>query len=437
LPIFTFILLFLLPPIIYLQDLSDWTFQSWLFSKYITGEPLTHHILKQYPVPNSLVTVVMGGLATLLPIFLAEKIMVALTLLAWAALLYRLCRQRGELNISHAWIGFVLFALASNFWSGYLNFNIGALVWCFFLYRDYKKPLAPYQIVLFSVVLFFCHAIVYAVFFVYAFFVYVSGRYDWRRWLALVPSLLLCAAYLVGRYMVGGNNENIILIDPIEGAGPVKWLAYKVYTLLKLGPFQNYLLRDGQSFLENYTSFYWVAVALSALTLAILLLQLVRVQIAQWSASGRKKLFWLGMPLALLLPPELFGVVNPTERIIFLYLIYAFVDWALEHSADNRALESYSGNSPQRLLTGLALLFLCYNAVVLAAINLFDRRDNGFVVAVENPSAVLGTTRLPYFSHALFAHSEKLEKIKANDQQAAIFTSGLFMERRSERVDSH
>ena len=52
--------IFLTPDVIHLQDLSDWTYQGWLLSDYLRGLTTNGYQLKDYPVPNSMVTIILG-----------------------------------------------------------------------------------------------------------------------------------------------------------------------------------------------------------------------------------------------------------------------------------------------------------------------------------------------------------------------------------------
>ena len=137
-------------------------------------------------------------------------------------------------------------AFGPGFWNGYINFQFGLLFFALYIICARKNASS---ILLFSLLIYFSHASVFAGF---VCFVIVSEFFIQRRvrvFLALLPGLLLLLWYSVTKLSVGGGQN--------ESVGSIaQWAQYKLYTLAKQGPFHNFIQSDGESLLATSHGLY-------------------------------------------------------------------------------------------------------------------------------------------------------------------------------------
>ena len=203
--------------------------------------------------------------------------------------------------------------LNAAFWNGYANFQVGmVLLGVWFLLPDERRG-RPGPIMGFGMVLFFTHAMV---FFAFCALLGATALLDRRRILATAAGLLP-AALLTGWYIAtdagGGATET-------NGAGgAAAFLAYKLYTVAKLGPYHNFVFGEGGDIVTR-PALYWAGAAINlafAAGLAALLGLGLRAAIRSRRLAWAPLLAAAGLlALFAVLPDMVQNVVNPGERLM-------------------------------------------------------------------------------------------------------------------------
>lgn len=303
-----------LPP---LQDYMDWVFQGWVGAELLQGSPpvAAHYVPVSYPVPNAtsqgllaLLTLAVGPLP-------AAKVLAGCALAAFAAISWFLARRMEPHRAGVlAFVLFLSFGANSAFWDGYINYQISILVFVgLLLFRD---RLSLPSLALWTLVLFFSHAATFAAWVLLVGFEALANKERRARCLSLLPGLLLLGWYALERRTPVAD----------QGAGtPVstsllRHLAYKAYTLSKLGPFHNLVDFADQSLKDRAHAFYLAGVGLNLLFAGLLVAALLPGLRRLLRTRPRDPLLWTSGVLALLflvLPPKSFGVVNLGERLLY------------------------------------------------------------------------------------------------------------------------
>lgn len=330
--------LLVLQPYPILHDLPEWMYQGWLFRALLSGDAAVaaNFELVAYPVPNSISQVGMGLLNFVLPPVLAGKVWLGLYLIAASVLWLFICRrlQAGAGGIMHLLLT-VLITLGPGFWNGYINFQIGLLLFALYLFLTVTGRLQnSVWLFIFSLLIFFSHAAVFAVFVLVnlLFFIFSVRRRYGVDSAALLPSLLLLAWYAVNKL---SGAEGYVS----QAMGASKWVQYKAYTLAKQGPFHNFIQHDGKSSLESFDLLYqlgflvnFVVAVFFIAWFAGLCFALIRGQLPSLFRADNSRLLWpvtlcIGVVLLgfLLGGSNSFGVVNPGERLLIVGLLMALL----------------------------------------------------------------------------------------------------------------
>jgi|GEM_PF-4596633 len=322
---------------VYLLDLPMWVYEGAALRAKVLGEAAgaaALYPLKPYPVPNSASQVLLALLVGLLGAVGAGKA-VAVGVLAlglWAV--YRMCvRLHGPEGVVRALVLAATVIVSASYWNGYLNFQLGLAVLALYgavRARDglAARPSAPVTAA-FGVVLFFCHSVPFLAFALGA-GLEALGRRDARLVGALMPAALLSVAYVVGR--AGGEAG---VTEPFPDLATA--VAYKGYTVLKLGPFVHFLQPDGSGTLDGAPLAYAALAGGAALVVAVLGALLLR---GAWrlraearagdsageASEARARLAVVGLALGLALlalpiPPVWLSVVNLGERLLAVALL--------------------------------------------------------------------------------------------------------------------
>ena len=411
-------------PALWLVDLSAWVYQGALWNAEVADASSTPWSPVRHPVPNTLATLIPTLLLSVAgPVWVGKAIAIGLLVsgfgTAWSL-------ARAAPDASSTWArAAVLVAcvvVSSSFWNGYLGYQIG-VVGALGLGAAWLRRgrLAPGAVALGTVGLFFAHAIPFGAV-ALALGLDALRRRDGRTLLALAPSGLLTIGYLAARASLPGGG----FLDAEVSGGPVRWLAYKAYTVLKVGPFQHPDGLDGAGLLVDLPVVYWIAVGLSGVFVATLVIGLVHAT-TRMPAGGRRLAAWGAWALALLglaMPPFALNVVNPGERVAVL-AVAALV-----------ALVPLDG----RLLRALglaALAFLVDDAAALwaqrsglppetVAAHYADRaaREQGEPPAVV-PLADRPLDALPLLGHPVLLHSDLYEAARRRDWTRRSFDSGI------------
>lgn len=420
--------LVLILPALYLVDLPAWVYQGALFRAEIADAHATPWSLQTHPVPNTLATLLPALLLVLVGPIWAGKILATGLLIGGFAAAWALARAASRDDTSPTWARTAILiacaVVSSSFWNGYVGYQLGVVgamaLGAMWLRRG--RLSAPVVLVG-TVALFLAHAIPFAV---VALTIGADAlrRRDRRQLAALLPAAALTAWYVLARAArpAGGFEE-------AQGAGGVLgWVAYKVYTVLKVGPFQHPVGVDGSGMLATVPGLYWLAVGLSGLFMGGLVIALAH---GTWRMPpGPRRIggwiAWALAGVALVLPPFALNVVNPGERVLVLALV---------------ALVTLVPLNP-RLLRALglaALLFFLDDARALwtqrAGLSDAERvtfyadrvareqapDTHSFQETVQD-AAVSST---PLLGHPVLLHSDLYDAVRRRDWTRQAFDSGL------------
>jgi hypothetical protein len=404
----------------WMLDYPNWVYQGHVaHAKLFAAAALPQYGWKTYPVPNSLITVEIALLETVCAPLLAAKLCVALLLAAFAVFLpLATGRAAPGARYQLALIGLPFLAFSSSFWNGYLGYQTGVVLLLGFLALELRNPLSPWPTALSGVLIFFAHAIPFLAFAGYVLLRQWRTR-SFRRLLALAPSGALLAWYCLGQRMSAGRWEGAAPPPPIAHPSAIQLLEWKAYSAFKLGPFQNFILPDGRSFLEGHATAYYILLAGNVVFMGLLLWQGLRRLRGQppdvrWALG---LMGWILFAAYAPAPFSLFGTVNVGER----FLLMACIPFLL--CRPPRAWV-------RTLLLGIALAGLAHDGLFLwraRTMGIPDRLDRTTAVpgGGDYMQQALGHTRLKYFPHKVFVEADFYRRIETGELTAACYTSGI------------
>jgi len=318
----------------YLHDFAEWLYQGQIVKQSIV-EPMSvsGFTLARYPVPNSLVTMILAGMSFILAPLWAGKVFLISMLLAWYAVIRLFCNR----FIDPQWRGmvslflFVCNALAPFFWYGFVSYQTALLLitWFFAIYRpETKTPV----IALFGLAIFFAHAIVFLFF---GLFLAMRLLLRWSKSVVvgLLPATVCSLWFLIGRHFARVVPQRI----DADWDGLREALIYKAGYPAMLGPFKNFIRPDGSSLLENLGWIYWPGILVNFLVAALLGLLLLRVLWGYHRSNMSdhpeplplRKAWAISMALIMVFylfaPYHFFGLVNAGGRVLLPLILMAFM----------------------------------------------------------------------------------------------------------------
>ena len=414
---------FVAQPMPALQDFQEWVFQGFAMLEVLRHDPrfTSQFALASFPVPNMLSQLLLEGVSWIAGPFIAAKLLIS----AYCAGAVWICWRAARRFAAASPVALFILLLAvvgfnSCFWHGYINYQIALLLMLLYLElsegRSLKltesKRLDPATIFCFSILLYCCHASVFV-----AFLLLVLLR-EWNRtdrWMvlaALSPSVLLFVLYLM-RMHAHGQSHAVILPSLLSH------LAYKAYTLTKLGPFQNLVIADGAS-AKRWPLLYRAGVLLNLAFAACLAAALVAGAIAlrrRHALHSRLLIYWGALAtLFLLLPSDLAEVVNLGERFLVL-MVMSLLLTALPRRGQNA-------------LAGMCVLGFALTAAQIPAASLSGAAAPE---AFHQPPTATGRA---YAGDGLFAHrlyqndGRRIELQNRNSRlQPLLFDTGLLINR--------
>ncbi|TDG33046.1 hypothetical protein [Paracraurococcus ruber] len=321
----------LLSPYPPLQDFAEWAYQGALLARLASGQPVPGVELVGHPVPNSLTQAILGLLCLVLPPAVAARVFVLALLGAGLALCLALARrwQPGAAR-SLAVVLLVSVVCNATFWNGYLNYQLGLLLLAGWFLLPAPRRLQAGPIAAFGTAIFLSHAATFA-----AFAAVVGAEALLARRLRGAVMGLALPGLLGVWYVLAGDGGG----EPTSAMGGVaRFLAFKAYTVAKIGPYHNFVFAGGGDEVLRPAA-YWAGSAANltyaGLVLAALALGLWRGGVRRWplllAAAALLALF-------LLLPQNARGIVNPGERLMLpallvLLLAVPLPAWPLRLSA--------------------------------------------------------------------------------------------------------
>ena len=318
----------------YLHDFAEWLYQGQIVKQSLLDPAsVSGFELARYPVPNSLVTMILAAMSFILAPFWAGKVFLVSMLLAWYAVIKLFCNR----FIDPQWRGLVsLFLFACNalapfFWYGFVSYQTALLLvtWFFAIYRPETRS---WVIALFGLAIFFAHAIVFLVFGLFL-AVRLLIRWNWSVVTGLLPATACSLWFLVGRHYARVVPQRI----DADWNGLREAVTYKAGYPAMLGPFKNFMWPDGGSLLENLGWIYWPGFLVNFFVAALLGLLILRVLwgYGRGNLSGHpeplvlRKSWAASMVLImifyLLAPYHFFGLVNAGGRVLLPLILMAFM----------------------------------------------------------------------------------------------------------------
>ena len=416
-----FALAFAAQKTILLADYPDWVYQGVVaHARVFSPGEATRYALKNYPVPNSFVSAAVAGLLSIAPPLAASHLLLVAYLAAFAFVLSgAACAISPDDGHAKALFLFPAIALGMPFWWGSLNYQFALLFFTAYLYCDASRRLSPLRLAALSILVFFCHAIVFMVLVAHA---GLKGFLARRRVvvLALLPALGLALWYVVGRYVVARNMEQIHLTTDFAPT-VANLLFYQLHMLLKLGPFHNLLTPDGRSFLAPFPALFWALFGLHGLYLALAAFAIAHRLPAQWRSAafdGRyDTVFFLALGAAsLIVPLRLLGVADFGQRM----MILAFLGLCLRTPFTRAA---------SRAACAIALL-----AALPALVFLFRASANPPPPLPPAPANGASDALMDRLLDApIFARTAYYDSIRRRDFTRPIFPSGMLMDTRDSK----
>jgi hypothetical protein len=323
-----------------LQDLGEWVFQAAVMLRLLDPSSPLHSQFAwvHIPVPNMLCQLFLMGATWAAGPFWAAKLLVALYCGAAVWISGRAAKRFAPANPVPLFVLLLgIAAFNSCFWHGYMNFQIALLLILLYVELTAEGPPDVALVFGFSVILFCCHASMFAAF-VLIVLVREWERADrWKIYASLLPSVGLLGFYLRQRGHKTSTTEHT------HFGSLVTHVAYKAYTLLKLGPFHNFVIANGLS-AKRLPALYAGGIALNIVffvcLLAVVLLGIRRL-LREHQLSQRTLLLWgaLGL-LFLVLPSDLAEVVNLGERFLLLLIVLMLLAIARGEDPSQARLQS-------------------------------------------------------------------------------------------------
>lgn len=323
----------------YLHDFAEWLYQGQIVRQFLV-EPaaVSSFTLAGYPVPNSLVTMLLAGLSFVFPPVWAGKILLASMLLAWYVVIRLFCARFAEVpwRGAAALVLYASTALATFFWYGLVSYQLALLLFTWFV-AVYRLQTGAWVIAFFGLAIFFSHAIVFLVF---GLFLGVRLLHKWDKNVVagLLPATACSLWFLVGRHYEGFVPQRIDAV----WSGLLEAIVYKAGYPAMLGPFKNFVWPDGRSLLENLGWVYWPGFLVNFLVAAAFGLLVVRVTWNYFHANSAEstedtvlRRAWAVTMLLLMLfyllsPYHFFGLVNAGGRVLLPLILMAFMlGWKL------------------------------------------------------------------------------------------------------------
>ncbi len=373
-------------------------YQGHIAWSLVSGAPVFagSYELVTVPVPNAITHVAIAFLNTVVSPVLAGKIWLAVYLVL-ALIVAVLGSRKFQFAGAFQFIFLLTIAFGPGFFNGYINFQFGLIFFALFIVTDSKRSIAG--VFLFSLLIYFSHASVFAGFVIY---VIVSELFSQRRvtaLLALLPSLLMLCWYTVTKMQQDGQFHNSV-------GSLFEWLQYKIYTMAKQGPFHNFILPDGQSFLADLHAIYMAGFAINFLIAVVIGCWLLSIA---WSfqysreVASRNGVYALIVTVGILLVMWLlagvntFGVVNLGERflIVALMLLLLQIEMPRWQACAWSVLCAAAG-----LLTLFSLLSLSRNTESYAVERSADSTELANFV-----DDIYSNSRHKYFNHRLFIYA--------------------------------
>lgn len=302
-----------------LTDYSDWTYEGILLRDRILGLPDPFHILKLYPVPNSLTTVGVAGFALLFSWKIAAKLwLCTLLFFSYQSSKYMM-RRFGDDPVLWLAIPAALF-LNVNFWYGFINFQFGLCWVLFVMHFLLNEERRDWIFGVLLVLCFFSHTIPFVFAYLLVFFYALQSRRLKLIW-QLIPSTLLSLWYVLGRFYIEGNADGHAGMVPTVKTYSAAFWAYKVNSYFKSFGFINPSNSQGSIGLHMFG----VPLFLSMQVLNFCLCTLIAYGLCVAAISGyrhgaKERFIWIAATIFFIIfviaPATTLGISDPGSRLL-------------------------------------------------------------------------------------------------------------------------
>lgn len=367
-----------IPPYVPMQDYNEWVYQGFVAAQLLHGHLTDQFVFATFPVPNSAVQAVLCLLNLVMSPIEAGRLVASLYVVAAIALAWSFAKKISPAqHVSYFYVLLVCVYFNTPFWNGYINYQIGILLFTAWLLQDRATRAKPLWVLLFTVGAFFTHAVIWAS-------ILLMMALDALRRRRVVPYLPALASVGLFAWYVACKPAPTVPVPPHQGL--LQAIGYKLYTFAKLGPYHNFIYANGATSSLETAGYYVgfavnVAVAAGLLYLFCATASRALMRRAPWAHVSDETLASLVLfALFAVMPAVMADVVNPGER-----MLYPAVMLALLGVGESRAA--------QRLVPRLA-----YAALVLAfcALGLFANRAR-LTSDVALADAGPGVTRRVFF----------------------------------------
>lgn len=428
-------ILLLLAPSPYLQDFAEWLYQGFILAmKLVEPERVSRFILAPYPVPNSLAPLALALLCLLFEPITAGRLFLALLLLGWWLVLRAFVRRHLPRDQSRSLFALLVAvaALASFFWYGFIGYQLGLLLWFAFL-AWMRQERSALWLGLFGLAIFFAHAMVFLAWgLLMGLWALHSREARERVTAALLPSVALSLAYLIGQRLAGVEAQFVdARIENLTEA-----ILFKLASPLVLGGFRNLILPDGTSLLEGQPWLYWTGAASNALTLVILATLTLVVFLGPpqtRGSSGSQKSPWpvpvlrySGLVLILvylLAPYNLGGLIHPGGRLLLPLL-------AITLMLASPRLLAWTRWAALAAILGASISLCSYGLLI-------QRIGTGPIEGEPRPSDhpprhsvlafnqwMFGHTAYKYFNYRIFTFADRFRQLREGRLEGLAFHTG-------------
>lgn len=429
----------------YLHDFAEWLYQGQILSAlWQNPTAVTAFYIKPFPVPNSLATVLLAVFGSMLPAIWAGKVFLISLLGAW----YFVIRIFVDRQLPPRWrfasslVIYVLAALPTFFWYGFISYQLGLLLFVWFL-AVYQANTPTWVIALLGVLMFFAHAAIFGVFGVLLGVHWLITRRH-AIIIGLIPATVCGAWFVIGRHLSRLPAQQL----DANWTSLTEALLYKGGYPAMLGPFKNFLLADGSGLYDATPWIYWmgfgvnfaVALLLGLLVVYVLFRYFERIRADGFSKAPSAKLeLTLAVSLACLIlayivaPYDFFGLINPGGRLLIPMVLLALA-LGKEHS---RVII-------QLLVLPAVLLGLLTSGSYLHLMN--QTRQSEFVTVIasskkpapgqsvfEFNQELYAASHYRYFNYRVFAFSHRFEQIEKQEFTHLAFKTGMLAEKANVR----
>jgi hypothetical protein len=224
-----------------LQDFNDWVYQAYLIVRLSVGE-VVPAVPKYWPVPNAFSQLSLALMMTIMtPITSARTFACLYLAVGGGVMLWLSRRSNGTIDGLRFLLLVCIGVVNAPYWSGEINYQIGLMfLACFLGINRHGRYSSVFTDILYSLILFACHAICLGIFFIYVGWrSLLRGRISYGV-ISIFPASVLLVWYVLSDPRPDYDPANALSVGP-HLAGSVEWIAYRLYSFTKIGPYQNLL----------------------------------------------------------------------------------------------------------------------------------------------------------------------------------------------------